>query len=206
MDWNSSETVVGPSQEDMLPASVDTAVKIVVVGSFGVGKTTLVGAVSEIKPLTTEETMTQAGVGVDDRSGVEGKTETTVAMDFGRIRLNDWMVLYLFGTPGQERFWFLWKGLFEGALGAVVLVDARRLELSFDVIGRLEDRGVPFVVAVNDFADSPTYPIEDLRASLDLPERVPIIQCDARDRSSGRDVLITLVRHLHELILSSEVS
>ena len=129
-----------------------------IVGGFGVGKTTLVGSVSEIRPLTTEETMTQAGVGVDDTAGVERKTSTTVAMDFGRISINDELVLYLFGTPGQQRFWFLWNGLFEGALGAVVLVDTRRLEVSFDVIGRLEERGVPFVVAINAFPETPGLP------------------------------------------------
>ena len=149
--------------------------KIVIVGGFGVGKTTMVGSVSEIRPLTTEETMTQAGIGVDDNYGSETKTATTVAMDFGRISITDELVLYLFGTPGQERFWFLWNGLFEGALGAVVLVDTRRLEVSFDVIGRLEERGVPFVVAVNDFPDAPRYPVEELRAALDLAEEIPMV-------------------------------
>ncbi|MGW6912983.1 GTP-binding protein [Kitasatospora sp. NPDC054939] len=175
------------------------AVKVVVVGGFGVGKTTLVGAVSEIRPLTTEETMTQAGAGVDDLAGVERKTRTTVAMDFGRISITDELVLYVFGTPGQERFWFLWNGLFEGALGAVVLVDTRRLEVSFEVIGRLEDRGVPFVVAVNAFPESPTYPVEELRGALDLPPEVPIVTCDARARSSSRDVLMALMRYLYDL-------
>ena len=145
-----------------------------IVGGFGVGKTTMVGSVSEIRPLTTEETMTQAGVGVDDIAGVERKTATTVAMDFGRISLNDELVLYLFGTPGQERFWFLWNGLFEGALGAVVLVDTRRLEVSFDVIGRLEERGVPFVVAVNAFPDAPRpTPSRSCARALDLPDERP---------------------------------
>jgi signal recognition particle receptor subunit beta len=172
---------------------------VVIVGGFGVGKTTLVGSVSEIRPLTTEETMTQAGVGVDDTAGVERKTSTTVAMDFGRISINEELVLYLFGTPGQQRFWFLWRGLFEGALGAVVLVDTRRLEVSFDVIGRLEERGVPFVVAVNAFPDAPQHPLEELRAALDLPESVPLVVCDARRRDSSRDVLMTLMRYLHSL-------
>jgi signal recognition particle receptor subunit beta len=121
----------------------------------------MVGSVSEITPLTTEETMTQAGIGVDDNFGSASKTATTVAMDFGRISITDELVLYLFGTPGQQRFWFLWNGLFEGALGAVVLVDTRRLEVSFDVMGRLEERGVPFVVAINSFPDAPRYPIDD---------------------------------------------
>ncbi|SEL29813.1 GTP-binding protein [Streptacidiphilus jiangxiensis] len=190
---------VRPRDEDLLPQSAAAAVKVVVVGGFGVGKTTLVGAVSEIRPLTTEETMTQAGVGIDDPGGVRTKTATTVAMDFGRITINEQLVLYLFGTPGQERFWFLWGGLFEGALGAVVLVDTRRIEVSFDVLGRLEERGVPFVVAVNDFPESPTYPVEDLRAALDLPSAVPIVACDARSRDSSRDVLLALMHHLRSL-------
>ncbi|UGY94453.1 GTP-binding protein [Streptomyces gobiensis] len=206
MDFKSSETVVGPRSEDVLPETATAAVKVVIVGGFGVGKTTLVGSVSEIRPLTTEETMTQAGVGVDDTVGVERKTATTVAMDFGRISLNDELVLYLFGTPGQQRFWFLWNGLFDGALGAVVLVDTRRLEVSFDVIGRLEERGVPFVVAINTFPDAPSYPAEELRAALDLPESVPIINCDARQRASSRDVLMTLMRYLHSLAVTPEAS
>ncbi|GAA4830665.1 GTP-binding protein [Kitasatospora terrestris] len=199
MDFRGSEPARGPREADRLPASTATAVKVVIVGGFGVGKTTMVGAVSEIRPLTTEETMTQAGAGVDDIAGVERKRSTTVAMDFGRISLSDELVLYVFGTPGQERFWFLWSGLFEGALGAVVLVDTRRLEVSFDVIGRLEDRGVPFVVATNTFPESPTHGTEDLRAALDLPPEVPIVACDARARESGRDVLIALMRYLYDL-------
>ncbi|MER6142271.1 ATP/GTP-binding protein [Streptomyces sparsogenes] len=206
MDYRSSEALLGPGPpagprgEDVLPASVSAAVKVVIVGGFGVGKTTMVGSVSEIRPLTTEETMTQAGVGIDDLAGVQGKAETTVAMDFGRISLNDRLVLYLFGTPGQERFWFLWDGLFEGALGAVVLIDTRRLEVGFDVIGRLEERAVPFVVAVNAFPDAPVHPMARLRAAMDLPDSVPMIDCDARDRGSSRDTLLTLVRYLRSLI------
>ncbi|QES40613.1 MULTISPECIES: ATP/GTP-binding protein [Streptomyces] len=202
MDFRNSrntDTITGPRSEDVLPHTAAAAVKVVIVGGFGVGKTTMVGSVSEIRPLTTEETMTQAGIGVDDNYGSESKTATTVAMDFGRISISEELVLYLFGTPGQERFWFLWNGLFEGALGAVVLIDTRRLEVSFDVIGRLEERGVPFVVAVNDFPDAPHHPVATLRRALDLEEIVPIMACDARRKESSRDVLMTLMRYLHSL-------
>ena len=179
----------------------DTArdgLKIVVVGGFGVGKTTLVGSVSEIRPLSTEEVMTQAGIGIDDREGVRTKTTTTVAFDFGRITLDDEMVLYLFGAPGQERFWFLWDRLFAGTLGAVVLVDTRRLADSWYAIDRLEHHGLPFVVARNNF-DEPTHSLEQVRAALSLNPDVPLLDCDARKRESSRDVLVALVRHLHSL-------
>lgn len=203
MDFKGSDTIRGPRTEDRLPHTVTSAVKIVIVGGFGVGKTTMVGSVSEIKPLTTEETMTQAGIGVDDNFGSETKTATTVAMDFGRISITEQLVLYLFGTPGQERFWFLWNGLFEGALGAVVLVDTRRLEVSFDVMGRLEERGVPFIIAINDFPDAPQYPMRELRAALDLTPEIPMVRFDARRRTDSRDTLMTLVRFLHSLTVNS---
>ncbi|MEU8030218.1 ATP/GTP-binding protein [Streptomyces sp. NPDC049099] len=206
MDFKGSDTIPGPRTEDHLPHTAQAAVKIVIVGGFGVGKTTMVGSVSDIRPLTTEETMTQAGIGVDDNYGSESKTATTVAMDFGRISITDKLVLYLFGTPGQERFWFLWNGLFEGALGAVVLVDTRRLEVSFDVMGRLEERGVPFVVAVNSFPDAPHYPVEELRTALDLTPEIPIIECDVRRRASSKDVLMTLMRFLHSIALTGALT
>ncbi|MGX9226231.1 GTP-binding protein [Streptomyces albus] len=199
MASRTSDTVVGPRSEDALPSSATSAVKIVIVGGFGVGKTTLVHSVSEIRPLTTEETMTQASAGVDNLAGVERKRMTTVAMDFGRISIDDELVLYVFGTPGQQRFWFLWNGLFEGALGAVVLVDTRRLEASFDVLGRLEESQTPFVVAVNAFDEAPSYSDEELREALDLTAEVPLLMCDARSRESSKDVLLALMRYLYSL-------
>lgn len=182
-----------------LPPTVDQALKIAVVGGFGVGKTTLVRSVSEIRPLNTEETMTRAGTDVDDLNGVEDKRTTTVAFDFGRITLDATSVLYLFGAPGQQRFWFLWDRLFSGALGAVVLVDTRRLDDSFFAIDRLEAQGTPFVVAHNDFGEG-AHGLEEIRAALDLDPQVPLLRCDARDRGSAKAVLIALIEHIRSLI------
>ncbi|MFF8678999.1 ATP/GTP-binding protein [Streptomyces sp. NPDC015237] len=188
-----------------LTDAAETGLKIVVVGGFGVGKTTLVRSVSEIRPLNTEEVMTQAGVGVDETGDVTAKTTTTVAFDFGRISLNDRMVLYLFGAPGQERFWFLWDRLFSGTLGAVVLVDTRRMDDSWYAIDRLEHHGTPFVVAVNRFdEDTARHSLDEIRLALALPERVPLVDCDARVRASGKHVLVTLVDHLYQLALAQE--
>ncbi|MFE0254111.1 ATP/GTP-binding protein [Streptomyces sp. NPDC059010] len=174
------------------------SVKVMIAGGFGTGKTTMVRSVSDIKPLTTEETLTQASAADDHLIGVADKTQTTVSLDFGKIGINDELVLYLFGTPGQERFWFLWNGLFKGALGAIVLVDTRRLASSFRAIEEMERQDVPFVIALNVFPDSKHHPIDEIRDALDIPPHTPIVSCDARDRASSRDVLIALIRHLKE--------
>jgi signal recognition particle receptor subunit beta len=172
-----------------------TALKILVAGGFGAGKTTLVGAVSETKPLRTEEVLTDQGIGIDDLSSVEAKRTTTVAMDFGRITLGSDYVLYLFGTPGQERFWFVWDELAEGSLGAVILADTRRLADCFPSVDYFERRGTPFVVAVNCFEGSPEFDLDEVRLALQLNPSIPIVMCDARKRDSSREVLITLVKH-----------
>jgi signal recognition particle receptor subunit beta len=181
------------SSDRYLPDTVRQAVKILIVGAFGVGKTTLVGAVSEIAPLRTEELITEASIGVDNLAGVSTKTTTTVAMDFGRITLSPELVLYLFGTPGQRRFWNLWDGLAEGALGVLVMIDTRRLEDSFDVLEQLELRGLPFAVAINQFPDSEVYEAEEIRSALDLLPDTPVMVCDARQRNLSINALIGLV-------------
>ncbi|MEU1517786.1 ATP/GTP-binding protein [Streptomyces sp. NPDC005811] len=177
------------------PPVEPVTLKILVAGGFGVGKTTLVGAVSEIRPLRTEEYLTEAGRPIDDLTGVERKHTTTVAMDFGRITLREDLVLYLFGTPGQERFWFMWDELSEGALGAVVLADTRRLEDCFAAVDYFERRGIPFLIGVNCFEGADRYPEADVRGALDLDDDIPVILCDARDRRSVRDVLVGVVQH-----------
>ncbi|MRH89466.1 ATP/GTP-binding protein [Nocardia sp. SYP-A9097] len=185
-----------PSRADApLHASASSGLKIVIVGGFGVGKTTMVRAVSEIRPLDTEATMTQVGFGVDDPTGAPGKTTTTVAFDFGRITIDTEHVLYLFGAPGQERFWFLWDRLFTGALGAIVLVDQRRISDSWYAIDRLEHQRTPFIVACNNFGAD--FRPQEVRDALDLEPHVPLIECDARHRDSCKQVLISLVEYLY---------
>ncbi|GAA4577678.1 ATP/GTP-binding protein [Micromonospora coerulea] len=185
----------GPSERPAGAASLPTAIKILIAGGFGVGKTTMVGAVSETRPLRTEEVLTETGVGIDDLSGVEEKRTTTVAMDFGRITISDDLVLYVFGTPGQDRFWFVWDELALGAIGAVVLADTRRLADCFPSIDYFEGRGTPFVVAVNCFEGATQFRLDEVQTALNLDPGVPVVLCDARRRESSKEVLITLLEH-----------
>lgn len=196
MAFVSSET----SATHALSAS---AVKILIAGGFGVGKTTMVGSVSEIRPLRTEEMLTELSSGIDDLSGVEDKTTTTVALDFGRITINPELILYLFGTPGQERFWFMWDELAYEALGAVVLADTRRLESCFAAVDFFERRKIPFMVAVNCFDNAPLYEVREVREALSIDNAIPTVLCDVRKRNSSKQVLVTLLEYLIGLAKSA---
>jgi uncharacterized protein len=187
---------------DVYDQPLPTSVKVLVAGGFGVGKTTFIGSVSEIEPLTTEEIITEASIGIDSLDGIASKTTTTVAFDFGRMSLSPKLILYLFGTPGQDRFWFMWDELSAGALGAVVLADTRRLEACFSAVDFFESRGIRFIVAVNEFEGAFRYEPEEVRAALELKAHVPVILCDARQQKSTMTVLIALVRHLLATIAS----
>jgi signal recognition particle receptor subunit beta len=178
------------------PGLGTSAVKVLIAGGFGVGKTTMVTSVSEIQPLRTEEMISAISNRTDDLSGVEDKRTTTVALDFGRITINRSLILYLFGTPGQERFWFMWDELATGALGAVVLADTRRLDGCFASVDFFERRKIPFIVAINNFHGEQAYTTDEVRDAADLDAEIPVVQCDARDRDSSKKVLETLLQYL----------
>ncbi|MEV5572396.1 ATP/GTP-binding protein [Spirillospora sp. NPDC052269] len=196
MDYAHSDTAVHEPAARRPGGRQPTAAKILIAGGFGVGKTTMVGSISEIRPLRTEELLSDRGAGVDDTTGVAEKTSTTVAMDFGRITMGGGLILYLFGTPGQQRFWFMWDELALGAVGAVVLADVRRLADSFAAIDYFEDRGTPFMVAVNCFDGAERKDPADVRIALDLDTDVPLVMCDVRSRDSAKEVLISMVEHV----------
>lgn len=182
----------------MPPTAHVTSVKFVVSGGFGAGKTTFVGAISEVPPLRTEAAMTSVAAAVDTRKGSLAKTTTTVAMDFGRLTVDESLVMYLFGTPGQERFGFMWESITNGALGAVILVDTARLDQSFPAVDHFEAKGIPFVVALNRFDGGPSHEVDEVRAALGVAEHVPVTDCDARQTDSAKQVLLLLLEHLAE--------
>jgi uncharacterized protein len=187
------------------PAAGPVTIKILIAGGFGAGKTTLVSSISEIRPLRTEELLSERGEFVDSLHGVEQKSTTTVAMDFGRITIREDLVVYLFGTPGQQRFWFMWDDLAYGALGAIVMSDARRLADCFPSVDYFEHHEIPFVVAVNCFDGVRRYPLESVKKALNLTPGVPVVLCDARRRESSRDVLVSLTEHALQLSRARQV-